>query len=222
MKIGNVECYGVIYKITNIINGKCYIGQTTRSFKKRYKTDGKGIERVYKYHKNRKNNNHSYNEYLLKSIKKYGFEAFEVIEVFDVAFSKEELNIKEIHYIELFNCFSNGYNFTKGGEGALGNQPMLGKHHTDDAKKKISENHAFKGKKRPTHSKKMKGKNNPKATSVICITTGRVFNTATEGTRYYAINQTGVVDCCKGRQKSAGKLSDGTKLVWRYITIIEL
>ena len=29
------------------------------------------------------------------TIKKYGFEAFEVIEVFDVAFSKEELNIKE-------------------------------------------------------------------------------------------------------------------------------
>lgn len=222
MKIGNIECYGVIYKITNIINNKCYIGQTVYGFKKRYKTNGEGIERVYKYHKNRKTNNHTYNEYLLNSIEKYGFKAFEVIEVFDVAFSKEELNIKEIYYIDLFNCFKNGYNSTKGGEGMLGNQPMLGKHHSDEARNKISKNHAFKGKKRPMQSKRMKGKNNPKATSVICVTTNEIFNTATEATLYYGINQTGVVDCCKGRQKSAGKLSDGTKLVWRYITIIEL
>ena len=28
MKIGNLEIYGVIYKVINNINGKVYIGQT--------------------------------------------------------------------------------------------------------------------------------------------------------------------------------------------------
>ena len=53
MKIGNLECYGVIYKITNKVNGKVYVGQTSKSggFKKRYDYGGDGIIRVYKYHK---------------------------------------------------------------------------------------------------------------------------------------------------------------------------
>lgn len=36
MKIGNLEVYGVIYKITNKVNNKVYIGQTVLGFKKRY------------------------------------------------------------------------------------------------------------------------------------------------------------------------------------------
>ena len=36
------------------------------------------------------------------------------------------------------------------------------------------------------------------------------------------MSKTHIVRCCKNKQKSAGKLSDGTKLVWRYIEIIEL
>jgi len=97
MKIGNLEVYGIIYKITNIINDKVYIGQTTREngFDGRYYCKGKGIERVYKYHKNSKERFDDYNEHLLNSIEKYGFNSFEVNEIFDIAFSKEELNIKE-------------------------------------------------------------------------------------------------------------------------------
>lgn len=36
MKIGNLNVYGVIYKITNKINDKVYIGQTIDGFKVRY------------------------------------------------------------------------------------------------------------------------------------------------------------------------------------------
>ena len=35
-----------IYKITNLVNGKCYIGQTITSFNERYNFEGEGIERV--------------------------------------------------------------------------------------------------------------------------------------------------------------------------------
>lgn len=120
MKIGNLEVYGIIYKITNLINGKVYIGQTIKrnGFKDRYNYKGFGIERVYKYHKSLKENDKAYNKYLFDSIDKYGFKNFEVIEVFDYAFSKEELDIKEKTYISLYksNIDSYGYNKSNGGE----------------------------------------------------------------------------------------------------------
>ena len=62
-----------------------------------------------------------------------------------------------------------------------------------------------------------KGKNNPKAKSIICITTNRVFFTVREAANHYNIDESGIVKCCKGKSRSCGKLSDGTKLVWRYV-----
>ena len=66
--------YGIIYKITNKINGKVYIGQTAkeRGFKGRYECSGEGIERVYNYHKSREEHNRSYNKHLLRSIENMG------------------------------------------------------------------------------------------------------------------------------------------------------
>ena len=45
MKIGNLEVYGIIYKITNIIDNKSSIGQTVNGFHKRYTSKGSGINR---------------------------------------------------------------------------------------------------------------------------------------------------------------------------------
>ena len=52
MEIVNLEVYGVIYKIKNLINKKVYIGQTTQKggFNSRYKYNGEGIERVYNHY----------------------------------------------------------------------------------------------------------------------------------------------------------------------------
>lgn len=161
MKIGNIEVYGIIYKITNKINGKCYIGQTTKGFDKRYVYQGEDIEKVYKYHLTMKKYD-NYNEHLFRSIEKYGVDSFEVIKVFDVAFSQIELNIKEKFYIKLFKSNERdfGYNINEGGEGnsrpckeetkikiskankgkLLGEKnPMYGKTHTKEVKKKMSE-----------------------------------------------------------------------------------
>ena len=120
LKIGNIETYGIIYKIENLVNGKVYIGQTTRNngFDGRYPCKGKDIERVYNYHNNAKKNGHVRNEHLLNSIKKYGFNNFKVNKIFDIAFSLEELNIKEELWIKYYNSTNKkyGYNFRYGGD----------------------------------------------------------------------------------------------------------
>lgn len=67
------------------------------------------------------------------------------------------------------------------------------------------------------HSERMSGKNHPQATKVICITTMKIFDTIEEGAEYYNCHQSGVSRCCNGKYKSCGKLSDGTKLVWKYL-----
>lgn len=87
------------------------------------------------------------------------------------------------------------------------NHPMYGKCHTDASKKKMSE----------AKKDKYIGSGNPRARSVICITTCKIFFTAKDGAIFYNIRRESVKDCCSNRQKSAGKLSDGTKLIWMYL-----
>ena len=251
MKIGNIIAYGIIYKIINKTNGKCYIGQTTKSFNERYSASGKGIERVYSFYDAKRNRGDSYNNHLLNSIEKYGFDCWEIVEVYDIAFSKEELDIKEKYYIDLFDCINNGYNNDMGGSNGrhsdkskikIGkNTKKMWENMTEEQisnmKEKISK--ATKGENNPMYGKNprdymteeakrerdkkqsitVSGKNNPFAKSVICLTTKQVFYTVREAELFYKVR--GVSACCRGRQKSAGKLN-GEKLVWKYITIIEL
>ena len=95
-----------IYKFTNLINGKIYIGQS------------RNIERRYKDHLNRaKNNfasNNEYNTLIHKAIRKYGIKnfSFEILEECSI----EELNNKEEYWINYYNSFSEkGYNLNSGG-----------------------------------------------------------------------------------------------------------
>lgn len=108
--------YGVIYKIENKINGKCYIGQTINDFNKRYECSGVGIERVYKFHNINRESGYSYNKHLMSSIEKYGFENFDVDDKFDIAYNQDELNYKETYWINYFDSYYNGYNHTPGGD----------------------------------------------------------------------------------------------------------
>ena len=95
---------GYIYKITNVINGKQYVGQTTASIGKRFK------QHVYS---SRKDNIPCYID---RAIKKYGKENFKVEELercYD-----EYLDEREMYWIEKFDTFRNGYNLTMGGQGS--------------------------------------------------------------------------------------------------------
>lgn len=129
MEIGNLEVYGIIYKITNKLNNRIYIGQTARDFNKRYFYTGETkLERVYNLHKNiKEKNNGYYNRHLLESMEKYSLNNFELVEVFDIAFSKEELNIKEQCWISIYDSYHNGYNQNLGGDGNYGVERKKGK-----------------------------------------------------------------------------------------------
>jgi len=94
----------IIYKATNKITGKIYVGQTTQPLEKRIKDHVKesksNIKRPF-----------------LLSIKKYGIDNF-IFETIDSSSNLDELNDKEIYWIDIYNSVTpNGYNITGGGQG---------------------------------------------------------------------------------------------------------
>lgn len=100
----------VIYKVTNLINNKVYIGQTTRTFNERYSGKGVGAERILYSERS--------NGHLINSMCKYGVENFKV-EIVEQCNTEEELNEREIYYINLYDStnYKKGYNFCQGGNG---------------------------------------------------------------------------------------------------------
>lgn len=151
--------FGIIYKATNKINGKSYIGQTLYPLNVRISQHKHEANRKYK-------NSHFY-----KAIRKYGIENFEWRTL--GRYSIEELNNIEIKTIEKYDAFDKGYNLTVGGDGVKGmrgekhwgygesrpkavrdriretfrkngtvkgkNNPMYGRRHTEESKKRMSE-----------------------------------------------------------------------------------
>lgn len=139
--------YGIIYKAQNIINGKRYIGYTTKTLEER-----KIAHQV--------NSSYNIKGYFYNAIRKYGEDNFIWEEIDYAEYSKEELVYLEKYWIAFF--YSNnpkyGYNMTSGGDGIPDYK------HTNKAKKKISE--AGKGRKHSEETKKKlselkKGEKNP-------------------------------------------------------------
>ena len=94
----------IVYLAKNTINGKCYVGITIRSLSYRRNI-----------HKQAWKLGRSPNSKLYKAFSKYGFASFDWAEI-DSAETKEELNLKEQHWIQFFDTKRNGYNSTDGGD----------------------------------------------------------------------------------------------------------
>ena len=91
-----------IYKITNNINGKIYIGMTYRTIQERWKE-----------HQNDCSRKQTENRPLYRAMNKYGIENFS-IEIIEKTDYPEE---RERYWIERLGSFKYGYNATLGGDG---------------------------------------------------------------------------------------------------------
>ena len=116
--------YGYIYKGTNLINNKIYIGQhKSDGFDPKYYGSGKLWKRAY-------------NKYGLNNIK---------IELIEECNSREELNTREAFWIKTYNSQDKliGYNILGNDmspHAANGkNNGMYGKKHSEETRKKLSE-----------------------------------------------------------------------------------
>lgn len=111
----------IIYKITNDVNNKVYIGQTVHTLAQRKK--GYENETNYRTREPR---------LIIRAMRKYGLEHFH-FEGIDTAETTKELDEKERYWIQYYtSCDTSlGYNMARGGN-------SVGKH-SEETKRKISE-----------------------------------------------------------------------------------
>lgn len=111
--------YGIIYKVTNITNKKCYIGQTIQKIKTR---KSQHIGEAFSCRK------YKCNSCFHKAIKKYGPENFEW-EILKENVERKILNIMETFMIMVHNTHisQGGYNFTWGGNESPMSNPITKK-----------------------------------------------------------------------------------------------
>ena len=131
-----------IYKITNIKNGKMYIGQTIRSVEERWKRHcADALNNILDTH-------------FARAIRYYNPISF-TVETIVTAISQQELTAKESYWITWYDSIKNGYNETSAENKSGGNTY---KNKTTEELQQIKEK----------IRKSKLGEKNPHATSVKC------------------------------------------------------
>jgi group I intron endonuclease len=133
----------IVYLITNLVNGKRYVGKTCKDLGVRWAQ--------HQYHATV----HRSGNILQAAIRKYGSINFK-IEILEENLTEKEANLCEILYISFLNTRPpGGYNLTDGGEGKVGykhseatrakmrisrkgGRPYLGHRHSEETRNKMS------------------------------------------------------------------------------------
>ena len=209
----------IVYQHKNKINGKIYIGITSRKPEERWGSNGC----------NYKTSPHFYS-----AIQKYGWDNFEHNILF-TNLTKEQACLKEQELIKEFNSMNReyGYNSTSGGEiftmneetkqkisqSMMGNKNGLGHVCTEEKKQKISkaqkgrkftEEHkqklsdAAKNRHVPCSEEKKKtlSQNYPHKKQVYCEELDMIYESVQECSRQLGIPATNISKLCNGRGKT--------------------
>ena len=229
-----------IYKITCTADRRVYIGQST-NIQSRLKDHARRLSTGNHYNKKLQRAWDKYGSAC------FAFEVVEKCRCeFDILNEREIHWITEYNALDKYDGFNiasggkNGYSlagktdeeqaeiFRKMSEWRkeyckTHSSPFKGRHWSDADKQRIKESLSgekgiWYGIKRPNHSEAMSGSRNPRAKAVLCETTGESFGCAKDAEAKYGITNSMILKCCKGIHKTGGKLSDGTKLVWKYLS----
>lgn len=117
------ELIGCIYKFTNKINGKCYIGKTANLNRRLWEHKHETCKKSTAFG---------------KALLKYGYCGFnfniliKIRRITDIKKLNRILDNLEKYYIEKYNSYHFGYNLTKGGDGSLEF------HHSEETRRKMS------------------------------------------------------------------------------------
>lgn len=207
----NTKCVFALYMLLNKINGKKYIGITSKTPEERWR-NGAGYRGCRKIN---------------CAIKKYGWDNFYHIVLYR-GLSKDQVYLLEKEYIRKHKTQDGnyGYNIYKGGEHiAIGQKmsdesklkmsnsrkgmyvgdknPMYGRHHTAEARKKIS--NANKGTKHPPRSQEYKDNISKRSKKkVLCIELGIEFESIAQAAQYCSISNSCIGKVCNHTIATAG------------------
>jgi len=188
----------IVYEHVNKINGKKYVGMTAQSLSERSGNYGTKYE----------------SPNFRNEIDLYGWDNFEH-NIIAEGLTRKEAELLEttlINYLDLKNP-KKGYNMRNGGKGGY----FLGKHHTNNAKRLISEARKRQGfseehKKHISESKR--GIKHPMARKVYQYSKEgvliKVWDYVTDASINLNIPKTNISNCALGKRKTAGGF------VWRY------
>lgn len=194
-----------VYKHTNTVNGKVYIGITSQNTRIRWNR-GWGYQ---------------YCPHFWKAIQKYGWDSFNH-EILMDGLTKEEAEAWEVKLIAEYHSadYALGYNLSSGGKGTgkhseetkekIGNA-RRGAHHTEEAKRKMSEAHLGK-ELSAEHIEKLKtaqfGAKHHRARAVHQYTLDGEFvdrfDCIRDAARKFNIPNQNISKCCQGKRSYAG------------------
>ena len=183
-----------VYCHTNKINGKMYIGITSKS----------NVQERW-----RNGNGYSDTPHFNAAIKKYGWDNFEH-EIISSNLTEDEACNFERLLIKKLNLLDDryGYNISEGGNRGCRfkgkRAPMYGKHHTEESKQKNREKHLGRGHKMSEEAKeKIRlsafGNHNGKQTRVKCVETGVIYESAAEAERKTNTDSSAIIKCIKNK-----------------------
>lgn len=181
----------IIYKITNTLNNKIYIGQTKLKLVKRWNGHVSDSKRC--------------NYRLANAIAKYGEENFKKEIIVEGDFNKALTDELETHYIRLYNSKHRdiGYNIKDGGNSVEMSDETKQKISLKNKGRKISDSEQKIRRQKNVdryslekaleiskkHSNNFSGGNNPRALKVIHIETKEIFNCLKDASIKYSMSK---------------------------------